>query len=213
MLLRRELALRGISAFVDERDIQAGQAAEARMKVACQTAKLVIFVVTREFLGSSYCMDELRWTLEQRQLSQQQGASGELPMILPLMYPSKTVRGYTRAELDAEDFTLEQLKQMLTAGTIDVDDLDPISSNLRELIEQHSLPIQYVSQLPGQQITSSLEQRINDLKELAGICCQRSDARTRCSYQAAPNLSTALIACRHTQMSIALVGDGPFPFI
>lgn len=36
------------------------------MEDACRGAKLVIFVLTKDFLSSSWCMDEMRWTLEER---------------------------------------------------------------------------------------------------------------------------------------------------
>lgn len=204
--LRRELGLRDISAFLDERDIRAGHGAEMRMKAACQNAKLVIFVVTREFLESSHCMDELRWTLEQQEQNQQNESIRELPMILPLMYPSKTVRGYNRSELDAKRYTNAQLKHMLTAGTINVDDLHPLSSELTKLIKQHSKPMQKLQQLPGVSQASSLEQRINDLRVLASICCQRSDARARCACQKQLRAVAQNPRMQTTWLQLALLG-------
>jgi len=174
MLLRKELNTRKIKAFVDERDILPGQAADMRMRAACQHAKLVIIVVTREFLRSSYCMDELRWALEQRRSSPQQ-----LPMILPVLYPSGNVRGYTRTQLKDMTFTnLQEIQELLTEGSINVDQLDPLSMDLQMLIEQHSQPSQPSQRMPGQN-RITLEQRATDLKELASICHQSAHACAR----------------------------------
>lgn len=175
MRLRRELGACGITAFVDERDIETGQSSGPRMKAATQNAKLVIFVITREFLSSSYCMDELRWALEQRERS-----SVQLPMILPILYSSGSVRGYTRAELEVMSLTNRQeVMEMLTMGTINIGDLSPLNSSLRKLIEQHSPPSQKDQLLGSEERNIGLEQRLQDLKELTRICCQRADACPR----------------------------------
>jgi len=111
--LQRELQRHGISAFLDERDIKRGQHSASRMKAACIGAKLVIFVVTHDFLRSSYCLDELRWVLGERE---QRG--GCLPEILTVLYPAR-------------------------AGTININDLDPLSRELAALLPtaQGALPI------------------------------------------------------------------------
>lgn len=80
--LRRELQRHGISAFLDERSIMRGEHSEARMQAACTGAKLMIFVVTCDFLRSIWCLKELRWALAKRA----QGA--QLPEILTVLYPS-----------------------------------------------------------------------------------------------------------------------------
>lgn len=165
MPLREKLGAIGMTAVVDERDIKTGQVAGVCIKAACQTARLVIFVITREFLRSSYCMDELRWALEQREHS-----NFQQPMILPLLYPANVMRGYSSAQLDSMSLTDHQtIRDMLTAGTIEVDQLRPLHNDLRRLIEHN--PVLQISQaaVPSQQ-------RIRDLEELAGFCLQRADA-------------------------------------
>lgn len=89
---------------MDERDIKRGQHSTSRMKAACIGAKLIVFAVTPDFLRSCSCLDELRWALAERE---QRG--GRLPEILTVLYPAE-------------------------AGTIDIDDLDPLSRELAALL-------------------------------------------------------------------------------
>ncbi len=154
------------------------------MKDTCCGAKLVIVVVTREFLRSQWCMDELRWTLQQREISE-----GQLPELLPVLYPGTLVRGYSSAEMQAikNTKTEQEIMDMLTAETINVDDLDPLSPDLERLIMPHSPP--QPQPLEGPQPHEQrepaesrvyLNQRKQDLATLASFCCLRSDAHGRC---------------------------------
>ena len=172
--LRRALQAGGdATVFLDERSILTGQPSGQRMEDACRGAKLVIFVVTRQFLRSRWCMDELRWTLDQRALS---GGSG-LPEMLAVLYPGDLVRGFSRAELQTMALDDEkQVTEMLTAETIDVDHLNPLSPDLEELITPHSPPLQQ----QGADQPVCLEQRKADLAALASLSCLQADACGRC---------------------------------
>lgn len=117
-------------------------------------------------------MDELRWVLEQRDRS-----STQQPMILPLLYPSNVVRAYTPAQLnDMSLIDQLKIKDMLTAGTIEVNELSPLVDDLRRLVEEHTPPPQVGMELPTAGAVVSLQQRIRDLEKLAEICVQRADA-------------------------------------
>ncbi len=161
--LKRALEARGTTAFLDERSILYGQPPAVRMEAACRGAKLVIFVVTHDFLRSECCMDELRWALDQRQQS-----GGRLPEVLPVMYPSRE-------------------------STVDVDHLWPLSPDLERLLKQHERPQPQSEQQPPQQsrehaVDGGLRQPPNlerveqckrDLADLASICVRRADALGR----------------------------------
>lgn len=74
------------------RAAQAGTRADVRMEDACRGAKLVIFVLTKDFLSSSWCMDEMRWTLEERAADLAKDPSNkhlqpEILTVLPEDYP------------------------------------------------------------------------------------------------------------------------------
>lgn len=162
--LRKELGARGIQ--VIQRDME--QDVKRRTKAACQTANLVIFVLSCEFFGNPECMDELRWVLDERA-----ACSAELPMIKTLLYPAD-MRGYTT----------EQLKSMLPAErhrhedtlhetNIRVDDLSPLSSELKQLIQRHLPLLPSARQLQKQQTAVMLEQRIQDVETLANFFSKR----------------------------------------
>lgn len=179
MHLSKRLRACGITTFLDERDIELGQEAVSRMKAACYNAKLAIFVITRSFLASPYCMDEVRWALDAR------GRNGsKLPEVMTVLYPEKLVRGFTRHEL--EKLSLDDkdaIIKRLTTECIEVDQLSDLSEDLQQQIMSHS-PLQ--QQLPPQQQEQHqqeeiifFEQRQTDLKTLAGICLQRPDACPR----------------------------------
>lgn len=172
--LQQALDQHGVTTFTKAHASLNIHAADSHIKVACQNAKLVIFVVTRDFLRSANCMNELRWALAQRSRSNMQ-----LPEILPLLYPSGNVQAYTRAELNGMPLTDKQhITDMLTMGTINVDHLDPLTSELTQLIERHS-PSKQFQPPHGQHQAICLEQRISDIAVLARICCHRADAYGR----------------------------------
>lgn len=141
--LRRELQRRGISVFLDERDMRRGQHATSRMKAACTGAMLVIFVVTHDFLRSSWCLDELRWALAEREKS-----GGRLPAILPVLYPAES-------------------------ETVDIDDLDPLSPELSALLpfSQTAQPIrsQLVAPLATVALAGAARVQGADMRLLS--CC------------------------------------------
>ncbi len=198
--LRRALQEGGDAAvFLDERSILLGQPSALRMEEACRGAKLVIFVVTREFLRSQWCMDELRWTLHQRDIS-----GGRMPEMLTVLYPGDVVRGYTRVQLQsmASLNRRERVIDMLTAETIDVDQLDPLSHDLERLIARHSPPLLQMLEQPKQQEQPiSLEQRKKDLAELASFCCLRADAYGRCAPLAHVNPTNS--SCLHAYIRLS----------
>lgn len=108
MHLWAALRRNGISTFLDERSILLGQQSEARMKAACFGAKLVIFVVDRHFLRSTWCLKELGWALDARKQS-----GGHLPEIVTELYPNGE-------------------------HTISISDLKNLSLELCALIEAHN---------------------------------------------------------------------------
>lgn len=64
--LWRALKNSGVTSFVDERDLPAGGQSDRTMDATLRGSTLVVYVLTRNFLSSSYCMEELHWGLEQR---------------------------------------------------------------------------------------------------------------------------------------------------
>ena len=199
--LQRALQEGGDAAvFLDERSILLGQPSGQRMEDACRGARLVIFVVTREFLRSQWCMDELRWTLHQREIS-----SGRVPEMLTVLYPGDVVRGYSRVQLQsmASLDRKDKVMDMLTAETIDVDQLDPLSPDLERLIARHSPPLQQILKQQHRHKQKeqpvSLEQRKQDLAELASFCCLRADAYGRCTPAALVHPGSS--SCLHAFVS------------
>lgn len=184
--LRQALGAGGnMSVFLDERSIQLGQPSGRRMEEACRKAKLVIFVITRPFLSSKWCMDELKWAMEERK----NNTRNEEPAILPLMYPGNVVRGCSQKERNAlAKLSKIYLIELLMAGIpVKVDDLNPLSFSLEQLV-MLSLPPEKSrkemfkgqdQQGVGGDMTT-LEQRRNDLAELTKFCCIRADSYGRC---------------------------------
>ncbi len=65
--LQRALHNRRTSVFVDERIFRPACGSNGpHMEAACRRAKLVVFMITRDFLRREWCMLELRWALDQR---------------------------------------------------------------------------------------------------------------------------------------------------
>lgn len=62
--IKRELHRQGVSAFLDERSLRLGDAADAEMEVTLRRSRIVIVVLTSQFVESAYCMKELRWALD-----------------------------------------------------------------------------------------------------------------------------------------------------
>jgi TIR domain len=61
--LQAELHRRGVSTFLDETSLRPGDDADAEMEAALRSCSFVVFVLTPDFLRSSYCMEELHWAL------------------------------------------------------------------------------------------------------------------------------------------------------
>ena len=61
--LQKDLRARGISTFLDETSLRPGDAADVEMEAALRSCSIVVFVLTHDFLRSSYCMEELHWAL------------------------------------------------------------------------------------------------------------------------------------------------------
>mmetsp|Transcript_12784 Transcript_12784/g.38529 ORF Transcript_12784/g.38529 Transcript_12784/m.38529 type:complete len:139 (-) Transcript_12784:488-904(-) len=80
--LQRRFENYSVKSFLDEPSIKPGALSGLRMEAACDGVKLVIFVLTPDFLSSPYCMDELMWALNRKR----QG-KGRLPELLPVFYP------------------------------------------------------------------------------------------------------------------------------
>jgi TIR domain len=123
--LRTRLRDAGITAFVDERELLPGDShtAEENMEAACRGAKLVVFVITRDFLRRRATMQELRWTLNQRQHSKQaamaDGSSGAaLPRMLTVMYPTSVSPSWRVPELTQ---LLGEVLQQLSPATAQPD--------------------------------------------------------------------------------------------
>lgn len=149
--LRRDLQRHGISAFVDERDIMLDPPSDCSVRDPCISAKLVIFVVTRQFLQSTRCLDELRWALAQRE-----HGKGCLPEILTVLYPAG-------------------------ADTVSVDDLSPLDHKLlacctdvpeRQRKQQPPIP-------DLNNVDSQSQQHRMDLESLSTFCLMRADASSR----------------------------------
>lgn len=77
--LKTMLEESGVTTFVDERNLQPGEEADPKMEGQLRGATLVVFLLTPDFLGSSFCMTELQWALEQREKD-----DSKTPKILPV---------------------------------------------------------------------------------------------------------------------------------
>lgn len=164
--LREKLRFRDISVFLDERDIFPGQPANIRIEAACRDAKLAIFVITRSFLCSQWCMDEVHWVLDQRERN-----TANLPEILTILYPNNMTRGYTQEHLNSvSPSDKKKMIEDLAKEVIEMKDLRPLSDDLKQVIKDH---------FPEQQQSISPAQRERDLEKLARICLQKPDACPR----------------------------------
>jgi len=146
--LRQELQRHGLSAFLDERNILPGQQAASRVKAACTGAKLVIFVLTGAFIRSTYCLEELRWTLACRKQSR-----GRLPEILTVLYPAG-------------------------ADTVSLNDLNPLSREISALPDAKAPPTWWQWLIPSgapHGELSRVQQSKHDLELLATFCILRHD--------------------------------------
>ena len=65
--LQRELRRHGISAFLDERSLNLGDAAGPEMEFALRSCSIVVIVLTPDFVCSPYCIEELHWALHPSQ--------------------------------------------------------------------------------------------------------------------------------------------------
>lgn len=204
-ILRTQLLSRGITVFLDERSLLVGQQSDPRMKKACVNAKLVIFVITKEFLASSYCMDEVHWALGQHSKSKP-----KLPQIMTVLYHKELVPGYTQKEI--KDMRQDELRTKLRTPIVKVSDLGRLSGSLLENVKGHSKPKQQQrpwwqrllrlrrqqpgrqhnqqqedekeggereGEGPGEEDILTLEDRLADLKQLGRFCLQRDDACAR----------------------------------
>lgn len=67
-----------------------GDHAPAEMESALRTASVVLVIVTRDFIRSRYCLEELNWAFEgqQRQAQPQHSSVGtsRAPIVAPLFY-------------------------------------------------------------------------------------------------------------------------------
>ncbi len=150
--LRRDLENRGVRAFVDERDLPAGGSSGPHMEAACRQAKLVIFLITREFLQREWCMLELRWALDQRHSEEHRKLPGLLPVFLP-------VSGAAGEPL------------------LNVDDLFPVSKEARELL-QLSKPLD----APEGRWTTDCELNLACLLRFGAIRSDAYPARFVCKF-------------------------------
>ena len=62
-----EMTRCGVKAFLDEKSLQLGEAADVRMEAALRSCRVVVAVLTPAFLRSSYCMEELHWALHPKE--------------------------------------------------------------------------------------------------------------------------------------------------
>lgn len=154
--LRRELQRQGLTAFLDERNILPGELAASRIKAACTGAKLVIFVVTRAFIRSPDCLEELRWTLACRKQSR-----GRTPEILTVLFPAG-------------------------ADTVSVDDLNPLSREVSALLDAKAAPTWWKRLIPlgaPHVELSRVQQSKHDLEALAELRVLGHDGFGRYEYR------------------------------
>ena len=80
-----KIQIGGRRAFLDEPDLQYADTAPAVMETALKTARVVVAVITRDFIRRKACLRELVWARDQHLQQQQQ--RGERPLgILPIFY-------------------------------------------------------------------------------------------------------------------------------
>ncbi len=181
--LRQILQARGTTTFVDERDIRRGQPSEQRMMAACQGAKVAIVVLTRDFLSRAYCMEEVRWVLEQRESSSKGPSKKALPELLVVLYPDSALPSYSQPDVGKCQRMIDKQKE-----PIDVDDLSPLSPELTELLRCHQ---------QQQQQPQALRQPQYQM-QIAATCVAATSAATAAATAAA----VALIAPAAPQAGI-----------
>lgn len=129
--------------------LTAGGTSPAPLEGPCRRAQVVVFVVTRQLLSSRGCMDELRWTMDQRARSAAgsghggSGGDSNSPRVLAVLHPTVPLRLYSRAQLEAMPRgKSERIISMHTGGLIGTADLDPLRLDLVRLLERHQQPLQ-----------------------------------------------------------------------
>ena len=131
--LWRALCNCGITTFVDERDLPPGGSSGTHMEAACRGAKLVVFMITRDFLRREWCMLELRWTLSQRRSV----GDRQLPEILPVFLPVSDEPGGDIFNVDdlkpLGECTKAQLQLSRPAGVSEAVHLEECQRNLADL--------------------------------------------------------------------------------
>ena len=193
--VRSRLRDAGVSAFVDERDLQPGadHTAFAVMEAACRQAQLVVFVVTRDFLQRPATLQELRWALDQRQQPQRQAAAGSagsspaavLPHMLAVLYPTPVSPSWRVPELQqllsqmqlppgAARAAAEDLNKATNDATVDVGDLR--SGSLEGLLQHYHPAVGAAGSAPA---AVTAQQAATDLAKLAEATVIRDDSVAR----------------------------------
>ncbi len=131
--LWRALCNRGVTTFVDERDLPPGGSSGQHMEAACRKAKLVVFMITRDFLRRACCMVELRWALHQRRSV----GDRRLPEILPVFLPVSDEPGGGFFNVDdlspLSDCTETQLQRSRPDGISEAEWAEECQRNLADL--------------------------------------------------------------------------------
>jgi TIR domain len=165
--LQRELRRRGISAFLDETSLRLCDAADAEMEAAVRSCSIVVFVLTRDFVHSSYCLRELRWALDAAQshpVQLQQSAS-----LQPAADSTPQQEALSRRS------TQQRSKQPLLLPVFyHTSEIDALQQD----VECQIAEARKGSKSPGE--LQQLQQAGNDLGALCGFVGDRLDSHDKC---------------------------------
>lgn len=90
-----------------------GKHAAGEMQAALRAAHVVVFIMSTNFVGSAYCMEELGWALEQRRLQEEAGDPAPL-VLLPVFYHGAEADvGVTAGDLHAAQSQGSRIDRLL----------------------------------------------------------------------------------------------------
>jgi TIR domain len=206
--LQRELRRHGVSAFLDETSLLYCDAANAEMEAAVRSCSIVVFVLTLDFVRSTYCMEELHWALHASQLQQEPGA-------VPVRSATDTA---SRQGAVAAQTRQQGSKQPgLLPVFYHISDIDALQQDVeRQIAEAHENGT-LQAELP------QLQQAGEDLSALYGFTGIRLDSRNKCVQVAlvwlqigsiawhgdvsCPRMSDDLQHCVHCPLSSHILSD------
>ena len=179
--LQRELRRHGVSAFLDETSLRLCDGADAEMEAAVRSCSIVVFVLTTDFVRSSYCMRELRWALHAAQPQLQKPGA---------MLTQSAADSASRQGAVAAQTTQRGSKQPgLLPVFYHTSDIDALQLDVEQQIAEAHKNGRSPAELPR------LQQAGEDLSALCGFTGIRLDSHNKCVQFALKRLRLS-VCCR-----------------